>query len=103
VSTAAFSPDGRWIVTAGPISVGLWNVRNRSALFFLHGNTDLVTSASFTPDGRTIVTSSADGTVRTYRCDLCGGLDELLALARRQLAATHRTLTPAERRRYLHT
>jgi WD40 repeat protein len=103
VSTAAFSPDGRWIVTAGPISVGLWNVRNRSALFFLHGNTDLVTSASFTPDGRTIVTSSADGTVRTYRCDLCGGLDELLTLARRQLAATHRTLTSAERRRYLHT
>jgi hypothetical protein len=35
--------------------------------------------------------------------DLCGGLDELLALARRQLAATHRTLKPAERRRYLHT
>ena len=102
VSTAAFSPDGRWIVTAGPISVGLWNVRNRSALFFLHGNTDLVTSASFSPDGRTILTSSADGTVRTYRCDLCGGLDELLALARRQLDATHRTLTPAERRRYLH-
>ena len=90
-------------MTAGPISVGLWNVRNRSALFFLHGNTDLVTSASFTPDGRTIVSSSADGTVRTYRCDLCGGLDELLTLARRQLAATHRTLTPAERRRYLHT
>ena len=62
-----------------------------------------MTSASFTPDGRTIVTSSADGTVRTYRCDLCGGLDELLTLAQRQLAATHRTLTPAERRRYLHT
>jgi WD40 repeat protein len=103
VSTASFSPDGRWIVTAGPISVGLWNVRNRSALFFLHGNTDLVTSASFSPEGRTILTSSADGTVRTYRCDLCGGLDELLSLARRQLAATHRTLTPVERARYLHT
>jgi hypothetical protein len=40
--------------------------------------------------------------VRTYRCDLCGGLDELLALARGQLAATRRMLTPAERRRYLH-
>jgi hypothetical protein len=41
--------------------------------------------------------------VCTYRCDLCGGLDELLALARRPLAGTHRTLTPAERRRYLRT
>jgi len=40
--------------------------------------------------------------VRTYRCDLCGGLDELLALTRRELARTHRALTPGERRRYLH-
>ena len=28
--------------------------------------------------------------LRTYRCDLCGDLDELLALAKRRLAATRR-------------
>jgi WD40 repeat protein len=102
VTAASFGPDGRWVVTAGPSSAGIWNVRSRSLLFYLRGDTDLLTSASFSPDGHTILTSSRDGTVRTYRCDLCGRLDELLALARRQLAATHRTLTPAERRRYLH-
>ena len=102
VSAASFSPDGRWVVTAGPSSAGLWNVRSRSLLFYLRGDSDLLTSASFSPDGRTILTSSRDGTVRTYRCDLCGGLDELLALARRELARTHRALTPGERRRYLH-
>jgi len=96
------SPDGRWVVTAGPSSAGLWNVRSRSLLFYLRGDSDLLTSASFSPDGRTILTSSRDGTVRTYRCDLCGGLDELLALARRELARTNRDLTPDERRRYLH-
>ena len=42
-----------------------------------------------------------DGTVQTYVCEFCGGVDDLLALARKQLRATRRTLTTLERRTYL--
>ena len=49
----------------------------------------------------TIVTGGEDGTVRTYGCQLCGRLDELVELAERRLAATRRELTPGERERYL--
>ena len=31
VADAQFSPDDRWVVTAGPSSVGLWDVRSRRA------------------------------------------------------------------------
>jgi hypothetical protein len=53
------------------------------------------------PSGRIIVTGGADGTVRTYRCDLCGGVGELVEFADRRLAGTRRELTEAERDRYL--
>jgi hypothetical protein len=51
--------------------------------------------------GRTIVTGGADGTVRTYDCEICGDLGEPVQLAERRLAATRRELTPGERARYL--
>ena len=46
-----------------------------------------------------IVTGGEDGTVRTYRCLICGDSDELVKLAERRLAATGRELTSAERER----
>jgi WD40 repeat protein len=88
VNDADFSPDGRWIVTAGT-TAGIWNGRTGRRLMFVRGSQPL-TSATFDPTGRTILTGGVDGTVRTYRCDLCGNLDELLALAGRRLAATKR-------------
>jgi WD40 repeat protein len=86
VSAVAFSPNRRWIVTAGPISAGLWPLSTGRILFYLRGNTGLLTSASFAPDGRTILTSSKDGTVRTYACEVCGTLNQLVTLAERRLA-----------------
>jgi hypothetical protein len=38
------------------------------------------------PDGRLVVATSLDGTLRSYHCDLCGNVDELLLLAKRRLA-----------------
>jgi WD40 repeat protein len=55
-------------------------------LGYLTGHVGYVTSAAFAPDGEQIVTAGQDGTVRTYRCDVCGALDELVALARRRLS-----------------
>ncbi len=98
VSDAAFSPDGRWVVTAGPGKAGLFDARSGTRLFYLEGHEGRLTSASFTPGGQTIVTSGIDGTVRTYRCDLCVGPRGLDALADLRLRATHRKLTAAEER-----
>jgi WD40 repeat protein len=98
---ASFSPNGRWVVTAGPITAGLWQVSTGQLLFYLRGHTAPLTSASFSPDGRRILTSSRDGTLRTYDCELCGGIDDLVAVANARLTALARPLTPAERERYL--
>ena len=86
---ASFSPDGRWIVTAGPSSAGVGLVSSRKRVLSLSaGRTRPLVAAAFGGhDGRTIITASKDGTIRTYRCDLCGGIDELVALAKRRLAS----------------
>jgi len=101
VADADFSPDGRWIVTAGPGKAGLIDAETGQLVMFLQGHTGPLTSASFAADGKRILTSGEDGTVRTWTCDLCGGVDELVDLASRRLALTHRTLTPAERAAYV--
>ena len=93
VADARFSPDGRWIVTAGPISARVWNVEDGRSLMYLYGPKPSVTAAAFEPDSRTIVTRETDGTVRRYACELCGGLEELSALARKRLQGTGRAIT----------
>jgi WD40 repeat protein len=100
---ASFSPDGHWVVTAGPTTAGLWPVSNGRLLFYLRGHTEPLTSASFSPDGTRILTSSRDGTLRTYTCELCGNIKDLLTTANARLATLARPLTPAERNRYLTT
>jgi WD40 repeat protein len=101
VSDAGFSPNGQWIVTAGPTVAGLWDLAGRQRLLFLRGHTGRVLAATFGKSGRSIATMGSDGTLRTYRCEVCGGIPELLRLAERRLAATGRKLTTAERRLYL--
>ena len=93
VQDARFSPNARWVVTAGPGRAGLWDARTGSQIMLLRGHKGILTSAGFDPTGRTIVTGGVDGTIRRYRCGICGGLDELVELAERRLAATGRELT----------
>ena len=89
VLDARFSPDGRWVVTAGPITAGLWLVHSSAPPIFLDAPVERpLSSAAFAGHhGRLVVAASLDGSVRAYRCDICGTLDELLSLARRRLAA----------------
>src|SRR5204862_4525151 len=86
VADVAFSPDRRWVVTAGPISAGLWPVSTGRLLFYLRGHDKLLTSVTFSPNGRTVLTSSLDGTARTYRCEVCGSMNQLVTLAEHRLA-----------------
>jgi WD40 repeat protein len=90
VRQARFSPDGRWLVTAGPATAGLGLVATGRATLLLRGHVKPLTSASFSPDGRFVLTSSRDGTVRLYRCEICAGVDGLVALATRRLEALAR-------------
>jgi WD40 repeat protein len=101
VSGARFSPDGRWVVTAGPGTAGLWSATSGRLVAFLQGHEGKLLSVAFAPDGQRLATGGEDGTVRTYRCDICGGIDELIALADERLAKTGRVLTDTERARYL--
>ena len=72
--------------------MGVWAVSGddfpEDRLFYLNGTTKPPFKAvAFSPAGHTIVSADTDGVIRSYDCTLCGGLDELLSLARQRLAA----------------
>jgi WD40 repeat protein/serine/threonine protein kinase len=63
--SAAFSPDGRQIVTTDDASARIWDARTNGLLFTLpHGNT--VYHAVYSADGTRLVTASADGSVKLW-------------------------------------
>jgi WD40 repeat protein len=101
VSDASFSPDGRWVVTAGPGRAGLFRAADGRLLFLLRGHEGILRAAAFDPSGTLIVTGGEDGTVRTYDCDVCRSGEALVDAARRRLLVTGRALTRDERTRLL--
>ncbi len=64
VASAEFSPDGKWLVTAGwDHTARIWNVQTGRAEHKLLGqHTDDINHAVFSPDGRQVLTASDDGT-----------------------------------------
>jgi WD40 repeat protein/serine/threonine protein kinase len=74
--SAAFSPDGRQIVTTDDKVAQVWDAQTYQLLFTLpHGDT--VYQAIYSADGRRIVTASGDGAVRIWDAANGGLLHEL--------------------------
>ena len=87
VTAASFSQDGRWILTAGPVSAAVWSAASGQLLFYLRGPSSLLTDAEWSPTGFTVASTERDGTVREYRCVVCRPLSDLQELAERRLVA----------------
>jgi WD40 repeat protein len=90
VRGAVFSADGRWVATAGPTRVGLWETGPSSLvdsrLSYLGGHRGGVGAVAFSGVGWHVFSGGLDGTLRRYDCQLCGGTDRLSRLATRKLA-----------------
>ncbi|WP_437727535.1 nSTAND1 domain-containing NTPase [Sorangium sp. So ce861] len=73
VRSAAFSPDGKRIVTASADRTArVWSADGAGQPLVLRGHEDTVYSAAFSPDGERIVTASADRTARVWSADGTG-------------------------------
>jgi WD40 repeat protein len=67
VSSVAFSPDGKQIVSGSHDQmVRLWDAVTGAALQTLEGRPDFVDSMTFSTDGKQVVSGSWDGTVRLW-------------------------------------
>lgn len=80
VETLAFSPDGRYLASAGGLhdhTIRLWDMATKECLAQLQGHTQRVRALAFTPDGARLASAGEDATIRVwdmrnpgdYRCD----------------------------------
>jgi WD40 repeat protein len=70
VRSAAFSPDGKRVVTASVDSTTrVWAADGSGKPVVLRGHERSLWSAAFSPDGKRIVTASGDGTARVWAAD----------------------------------
>jgi WD40 repeat protein len=67
MSSAAFSPDGKYILTAsGDGTAQLWGVETGEEERQFIGHIGLIWTATFSPDGKYVATASEDGTARLW-------------------------------------
>jgi WD40 repeat protein len=78
VRSVAFSPDGRFILTASDDRTArVWDVKTGREVSVLRGHRRGVQSAAFSPDGKRVVTSGDDATARVWDAGMGQGFIEL--------------------------
>ena len=67
ISSVAFSPDGKTLVSASlDRTIKLWDVQTRQELKTFSGHTSRVFTVVFSPDGKTLASGSADQTIKLW-------------------------------------
>jgi len=67
VTSVAFSPDGREVLTGSKdMTARLWETASGNEIRRFEGHTDHVTSVAFSPDGREVLTGSRDKSARLW-------------------------------------
>ena len=87
-----FTHDSRILTTAGDDALEAWDIADHLQIF-----SAFASRGGLNLDGTEFVASAGDR-LSVYPCDLCGGLPQLLAVAKRYVT---RGLTPQERATYL--
>jgi WD40 repeat protein len=73
VFSAAFSPDGKHVVTGSADGMArIWRTDGIGEPILLKGHQNRVFNVAFSPDGKQIVTASWDGTARVWNADGSG-------------------------------
>ncbi|MBI2946209.1 MAG: PD40 domain-containing protein [Verrucomicrobia bacterium] len=70
VWAVAFSPDGKWLASAGAsdadFSVKVWDASNGRELMTLLGHNNWVFGLAFSPDGKRLASAGINGTVKVW-------------------------------------
>lgn len=94
VRMLAFSADNRWMVSGSDDNTArVWDTSTGAAVGVLVGQAGPVVAVSIYKDGGTVMVTaaSADGTTRSYSCDVCVPTGELMRRATERVAATARS------------
>ena len=72
VGSAAFSPDGKKVLTLSDSTIHIWNADGSSQPIVISGHEAAIISAAFSTDGKKVATTSWDNTVRVWDADDSG-------------------------------